>query len=69
MSIRLSERGVGNLLILCMVLTFCNSVAMAWFLMAYMPARAEADRQMADLLHMTHEDWQRRNTRFVPEGR
>lgn len=53
------------MLVICVVLTSVNTFAMAWFLLAYMPARAHADRRMAEILQFNQQEWERQRTRRV----
>lgn len=66
MSIRLSERGVGNLLMLCLLLTFLNTAVSAFVIFIYLPSREYADRRMAEILRFNQEQWERDHIRIVP---
>lgn len=66
---KVRSTGAMNLLAITAALTLANTIALAWFLFAYMPARAEADVRMANLLHIVHKEWKKQNTRIVPEAK
>lgn len=55
MRIRFRQEAAFRLLVCLCVLTIANSIALVWCLFVYMPSRAQADRDMAQLLRDTQQ--------------
>lgn len=65
MRIQVSQDGLVNWLVALSVGFLIQGAVIAYFIVGYMPARAEADRRMADILIFNQREWERRNIRKV----
>lgn len=65
MRVRITQDGLVNWLIALSVGFLVEGAMIAYFIARYMPARADADRRMAEILQFNMEEWERRNTRRV----